>query len=206
MLNVAAVEAVEFSVVEQAVRAVLRDRHGSTLQLKHPYTVRSRSGTEALFTYLQKQLPSFVAGPISPSATGPVIEPVSLVFESGSTRTMLQPWVEAKSARSEGGIPENTEPRPPHNPLHSFLEQAFDAVAELLVIGLTRADERTLRQWRSLRDYGASLGLVRVLEPIERFTGELDNKLHRLDWDTGPAIRYLLEFVVFAKTAQELLI
>lgn len=48
--------------------------------------------------------------------------------------------------------------------------------------------------------------LGRVLEPIEWFTGELDNKLHRLDWDTGPAIRYLLEFVVFAKSAQELLI
>jgi hypothetical protein len=200
---VASVERVEYVSSEQAVRTILRDAQGHTLRLQHPYTSRSASGSEALLAHLQSQTPRFVAGSVSPSAMGPIVEPVALVFESGSNRSLVQPWIDEKPGLGAAGSPRGGEALPPVDPLLLFLEECLEVAAELLVIGLSRTNTQTLRRWRQLHTYGATLGFVRVLEPMEHFAQTLEQKSYQMDWEASPAIQHLLEFIVFVRLAQE---
>lgn len=202
ILAVAGIEDVHFSTVDQAVQAVLRDTQGQSALLVHPFTSRNREGTEALLARLAQGPPRFVAGPVRVAASQVVIEPVALVFENGR-RSLLQPWIDTSTADSLPDALSAAPAAPPADPLRSFLDQAWEALAELLVIGLDRADELTLRRWRALGEYGAALGLVRALSCLEQFIAALEARQHRLDWQVKQAIEPLLAFAVFIYMARQ---
>jgi len=204
---VAGVDAVEFSDVEQTVYALVRDAAGTQALLVHPYTSRSREGTEALIARLKGQPDTlrFVAGQARLAGGGVVLSPLSLIFQDGSTRTMLQPWID-RAAASTGAAVEPSAGGPsagPTDPAGEFPDQLLDAVGEQWLLGLQRADERTAGHWRELAERGAALGFERLLRPVARLADTLDEKRHTLRWEAEPAARALLEIGLLAHLAHD---
>jgi hypothetical protein len=220
VLAVSAVEAVEFSSVEQAVQALLRDAAGRGARLVHPYTARGRQGTEALLAALTTQPHSlrFVAGHVRAGPGWLVIAPVSLVFQEGAIRWMLQPWIDRASPprASRGAEIAIAGAGPVTGPpdlggrhdaagaarvIGDYVGGITEALGELLLVGLRRADDATARTWEDLRDRGAALGLHRCVLPISRLADSLDRKRHVLDWDEEPAAQACLEVAALASLA-----
>jgi len=212
---IANVEAVEFSPAEQLVSTSLLDRKGDRATLIHPYTSRTQEGTEALFSTLQKLPPEtlrFVAGQVYLGSTGLVIMPISLVFQQGATRTILQPWIEKEEAQehtSTGKYLTTHSPLPitqsqtTSDSLASFSGQVIDAISELFLTGLQRASEPTTRYWQQLHRFGASLGFVRLLDPIVRLVEMLEQKSKSIHWDGQSAAQAALEIALLAKLTQD---
>lgn len=75
------------------MEAVLRDHHGDSAALFHPYHSRGRLGVEALLDHLERCKLLFVAGRAGIGPKGLSISPTGLVFEDGGSRWMLQPWI-----------------------------------------------------------------------------------------------------------------
>lgn len=199
---VSAVESVQFVSSEQSVQAILRDRSGHRLHLQHPFTARGAGGTESLLARLQSQSPCFVSGLVDTSTRGPVVKPVALIFESGATRTLVQPWIDGTG---EGAGSNLTQPAVlyPADPLRIFLEEALFFAAEVLVVGLARSNARTLQQWHELQTLATRLGFVALLEPMVRVAQVLQ---HPSDNERYLAIQLLLEIVVFVQLAQEVVV
>ena len=91
------VDSVEFVASQQAITATLYDPYHHQALLYFPYTHQSHVGTETLLPALAQLPLRFVAGEIALHATQIVITPVSLVFQLGQDRKILQPWIYAPS-------------------------------------------------------------------------------------------------------------
>lgn len=79
------------------------------------------------------------------SPRGLLIAPIALVFQNGTIRTALLPWI----AREQADQPVlNFEPLVAtagrSDPLAVYWTEIADALGDLLVTGLQRADERTV--------------------------------------------------------------
>jgi hypothetical protein len=201
---VAGVEAAFFSPAEQAVTAALRDPEGGTAILVHPYTTRGAEGTEALLARLGAQPDAlrFVAGQVRPAGAGLVLHPVALIFQEGPRRTMLQPWIDRYGGAAALSAP-NPGSSAPADPVAAYPGELTEALGELFLLGLQRADDRARRQWADLHHRGAALGFARLLDPIERVAEALETRRHTLTWDWRPAAPALLETAVLATLAQE---
>ena len=111
VVAVAGFQESRFDTSAHVVRATLVDAGGSLAELEHPYHSRGRDGVESLLARLAKGPPEslrFVAGPTRLGPRGLVIAPTALVFQEGSSRTILQPWADGAgggsvAARSPGG-------------------------------------------------------------------------------------------------------
>jgi len=168
-----------------------------------------------LFSTLQKLPPEtlrFVAGQVYLGSTGLVIMPISLVFQQGATRTILQPWIEKEEAQehtSTGKYLTTHSPLPitqsqtTSDSLASFSGQVIDAISELFLTGLQRASEPTTRYWQQLHRFGASLGFVRLLDPIVRLVEMLEQKSKSIHWDGQSAAQAALEIALLAKLTQD---
>src|SRR5262249_39392340 len=91
----------------------------------------------------------------------------------------------------------------PTDPIAQYPAQIMEALGELLLLGLDRADERVGRYWQELRRYGAALGFVRFLDPMDRLIDALERKSHTTQWDWHTAARAAIEVAAFAHLAQE---
>jgi len=202
---IASVEAVEFSPAEQAVRAILHDQKGDRATLTHPYTHRSREGTEALLSNLQGPISDlrFVAGQVCLNSRELVIAPISLVFQQGETRTILQPWIERWEVASSYVPSANAETLSrSHDPLASYLVQMTEALAELFVTGLQQTQEPTTRYWQELHQSGRSLGFVRLLDSMMRLVEMLEQKSNSIRWDGKKTAEAALEMALLARLIQ----
>jgi hypothetical protein len=213
---ISAVEAVEFSVSEQVVTAVLRDYKGDRATLIHPYTNQGREGTERLLSMLQA-LPSdcwrFVTGQVSLANKGLVINPISLVFQQGKTRTILQPWVDKWQENEETVktppskilplVSQERQSQITTDPIVSYSVELTDAIAELFLTGLQRTSATTTQYWQEIYQSGASLGFVRLLDPIAKLGEILEQKSNTLHWDKGLAAKLAIAVAILAKLMQE---
>jgi hypothetical protein len=213
---ISTVEAVEFSVSEQVVTAILRDCKGDRAILIHPYTYQGRDGTERLLSTLQ-ELPSdcwrFVAGQVSLANKGLVINPISLVFQQGKTRTILQPWVDRWQENEETVktlqskilplVSQERQSQISTDPIVSYSMQLTDAIAELVLTGLQRTSETTTQHWQEIYQSGASLGFVRLLDPIAKLVEMLEQKNNTLHWDTGLAAKLAIKVAILVRLMQE---
>jgi len=203
---VAGVEAARFSVVDQQVQAIVRDITGEQALLIHPYTSRGREGTEALLATLtaRPEALCFVAGRVRLGGGGLIIEPVSLLFQEGQSRTMLQPWVARWDGQETGFFPENlVSTTRASDPVLYYPGQVMDALGELFLIGLQRADAQTTRFWQELYRQGAALGFVRFLNPMGQLVDSLSQKSDTLHWDWRPAAQAAFGMSLLARLAQE---
>lgn len=189
VFSVSRIEGVKFLTIEQALQAVLFDAAGNAALLVHPFFARARHGFEVLYTMLVSRPNDlrFVAGKTRFSARGLEIAPVSLVFEGAEGRMMIQPWVEKEEtkeiskelpeARSASRASVETEP------LSEFLLQISDALGELVLIGLERANKQTEQALQELAERGASLGFARFLTPLQKLEAELNLKSSVTHWE-----------------------
>lgn len=195
-----------FDAAEQSVCATLRDPSGHTARLVHPYTTRAADGAEALLEALRRHPDElrFVAGHLRLSAQGLRIAPTALVFQDGAGRRALLPWLD----RGDPAAPPPAAPPPtdrPRDPLADYWARLEQALAELLLVGLARADARAARQWRELAADGAGLGFARALAPVERLAAALEHKLDTLHWQPAPAASAALELACLIQLASSAL-
>jgi hypothetical protein len=202
---VAAVASAGFDAATQTVRAVLADAAGRRVQLLHAYTSRGQDGAEALLAKLTAAPEGlrFVSGPVRRTAMGLVIHPVGLVWQDGTARTMLQPWIDRKPASMSEEEAEHAGAGA-GDPLGEYLRQLQEEAGELFVLGLQRADALLARRWQELKQQGESVGFARVAGRVAVLTEVLGRKGHTLNWDWQAAGRILLELTVLARMAQDL--
>lgn len=204
--TVAGVAHVEFAAADQHVAALLHDAEGNQAALIHPYTERGREGAEALLSRLSacSEELRFVAGRVRLRAAGLMIAPIALVFQEPNTRSVLQPWVDRSERTGDGaGLPASRRSVTPTDPIVRYPGQVMEALGELLLLGLDRADERVGRYWQELHRHGAALGFVRFLDPMNRLIDALEQKSHTTRWDWQPAAGWIIEMAGFAHLAAE---
>jgi hypothetical protein len=202
--QVTTVANVRFNAVDQTVEANLGDAQGNCLTLIHPYTSRGQAGTEALLTALSQQPVKFVAGQVRLNSQGLVIAPISVILEPSGHRTMLQPWIDRGIDHAPVALaftPSSNQPILP--PYQQYLQDLTQALTELLLLGLQRADSQTLRYWQELEQQGAALGFVRLLQPIQQLTAALTQKAATLRWQSDAATEAMLTIALLVKLAQE---
>jgi hypothetical protein len=201
---VAHVEQAAFDAAEQVVRAVLVDNIGNQALLVHPYTARGQSGVDALLAALTNRSRDirFVAGHMRLSPRGLVVAPTALVFQDGATRFGLLPWV-AREQLGKQAIAAQGETSTPahHDPLAEYWAEIEEALSDLLVVGLQRADEHHVRRWTELARLGAALGFGQMLRPVEQLAQSLGEKARTLRWDGMPATACVLEVACLALLA-----
>ena len=203
---VAGVVGARFSVVEQEVQAVLRDASGDQAVLIHPYTSRGQEGTDRLLVTLttRSEAVRFVAGRMRLRSGELIIEPVSLVFQEGQGRTMLQPWVDRWDGTSVvATTPSNRASSRVSDPASYYPGQVMDALGDLFLTGLQRADNQTARFWQELYCQGSALGFVRFLVPVARLVDALSQKLQMLQWDWRTAAQAAIEVSLLTSLARE---
>ncbi|MBV9790251.1 MAG: SWIM zinc finger family protein [Chloroflexi bacterium] len=183
-----------FSEVDQEVRAVLVDPQGGQAILIHPYTAQGASGAEALLSLLRSRPESlrFVAGHVRRTPYGLVIAPTAVVYQQGETRRALLPWVDREEGSDETTV-EHPPQSPQSEPLAEYWTQVNDALGDLFVVGLQRADVPEARRWQELARFGAALGFARSIEPVTRLAAALEQKGATLHWEPDQSVAAALE-------------
>jgi hypothetical protein len=201
---VAAVESATFLPAQQTVAAMIQDSLGDRAMLRHPFLSRGSDGAE----HLLKQLSGapallFVAGVMRLSADELLISPVALVFGGASGRTMLQPWIDraGQSARQAHAAEANGASA---DPVATLCAELLQAVGDLLVIGLRRADPSVLRIWQDLARQAESLGLSRMAVAIAAVSSGLAEKASVVRWDWKPTGETLVRLALLARLATDL--
>ena len=211
VLAIAHVKAVEFSATEQAVTAILSDRYQNTALLYFPYANRAHVGTETLLSQLIQMPLCFVAGVVHLSAAQVIITPVSLVFQMGNSRTLLQPWIHSPQSAcnertaSPPGLPNIQFPTAAQpDPIRDYLEHLFEAIAELLIAGLDRVDSHTIQIWQNLYEEGKVLGFTTLLKPVLQLINLLRLKSNTLRLELSPgSARSIESLSLLVNIAQE---
>jgi hypothetical protein len=197
VLPIAAVRSVEFDRTTQTVQAIVTDASGTPATLIHPYSHRGRFGVEALLQQLAAAATSatalkFVSAQVSLSHQGLTLEPIALVWQTGPTRQMLQPWIAAPSGDSATALPmaattNQTMQISTPTAITAYRQDLTTALQDLWLVGLDRANRQHLQQWQRLVQQGEAIGFSQLLHPIAQFTTALADKFHTLHWDSQPA-------------------
>jgi hypothetical protein len=201
VLPIAQVEQVSFDPISQNIRATLLDAAGDQAELIHPYTSRGVAGAEVLLEQLKSQDLRFVAAHVGLRVSGLVLAPLSLVFESGDQRNLLQPWIAA--GKNITTAPLNVSMTPCHSPIADYLRQLSIALADLWLVGLNKADELHSRQWQELLEKGRSIGFQKLLQPIELLSTALSQKSQVLAWESQPARQALSTLTVLTELSHQ---
>lgn len=201
---VAGVEGVHFSQRDQALYALLTDAEGGQALLVHPYTSRSRAGTDLLLHRLAEEPETlrFVAAEVSLMGSALRLQPLSLVFEKNGARSQLQPWIDAGGSAPDLSGSE-AFPGAPADPIAHYPAELLEALGEQALLGLHRADSRSAGMWSDLARRGAALGFHRLVQPAETIAGALEQKSHSAAWEPRPTAQKLLELAVLALLAGE---
>ena len=158
-------EEVDFDVTRQETVARLTDPAGDTAWLLHPYTSRGAAGSENLLQALRASPGGirFVCAHAQLEGATLVLRPLSVVFEVDGRRFCVQPWVDESVSAGAGAIAERGESSRASSsvhPVHDYLEELLDALAERWLTGSTHADPA----WNRLATLGTALGLARLAD------------------------------------------
>ncbi len=82
---------------------------------------------------------------------------------------------------------------------------ADEAFGELLLVGLRRSDQAIVRRWKSTAERAAALGLTRLADLTASVAQGLAARHHQLDWEARETLSAVLELVLSARLAAELL-
>ena len=203
VLSVAHVQSARFHQAAHAVEALLTDHQQETAYLWHPYTSRGSQGAESLLALLTARGADvkFVAGKVKLTSGGVMIRPVAVVYEEATGRKMLQPWVErdAQLSVSTEHLPATSTGEP-----DAYPQQLLDALGELFLLGLNRADAHTARTWSELARQGQALGYVRLAAQVQLLSAELESRSTHLRWSPTSASHHALQLAAWTRLAHDL--
>jgi hypothetical protein len=199
VLAMTEVQSTEFDPVTQTVQANVTDASGNLATIVHPYSDRGQFGLETMLQKLQQPNSlKFISAQVSLSHRGLILEPIALIFQEETTRTMLQPWIAAPVVDNSTTQPDRTNsqaiPTIPQSPITNYLQELTIALQEIWLVGLDRADTNHLQQWRKIKQQGETIGFSQFMRPIEQFTSALSQKFHTLNWQRQ-AVREALAIV-----------
>lgn len=200
------VEGAHFAEPEQAFVATLRDLAGEPATLVHPYFARAHEGGEALLAALAQPTINvrFIAGQVHTRGAALIFNPVGVVLEEAGQRRLLQPWCDRLSQATTAQTVRAVQPQTqPLDPLTAYAPQLLAALGELWVVGLSRSDEATARQWQTLATQGAGLGFTRFTAPAHALAEYLAQKQHTPRWDSIPAARAAVHLNIWARLMAE---
>ncbi len=154
VVAVTTVKEFSFDTAAQTVRAILVDARKDTAALEHPFSSRGREGAELLLDRLEKHQPEslrFIAGPARLGPRGLMFFPTALVFQDGASRQIVQPWVDrvvsqTRASELTRGSATTTQPA---DPIDDYSRQLLNALSELALLGLQRADTHAARSCAS---------------------------------------------------------
>jgi hypothetical protein len=208
VVAVAAIKDFGFDTATQNVRATLVDMRDQIATLEHPFSSRGRDGAEALLQWLAKNPPEslrFIAGPARLRQRGLTFSPTALVFQDGASRQIVQPWVDrAVSPRTVAAPTRDSATATviqPLDPIDDYPRQLLNALGELALLGLQRADAHASRSWGELARFGESIGFHHLTHPVAALADLLERKSHTTRWDPHPAAQVALELTALARLA-----
>ncbi len=198
-----------FSEVEQLVEALLIDSQGRQARLISPYLSRCREGTEVLLHHLQEKgsYLRFVAGPVRVSGEMLIFQPVSLVFDDGQTRTLIQPWIDRGLSNPKRNMipPDESISSGNVTPLSDYSIRLLEEVGQLVTIGLDRADSQVVNTWVLLRKESEEIGFSLVLDSISQVANSLESKQRKHVWQDAEVADHLLTACVIACVLREVI-
>ncbi|HEY3321626.1 MAG TPA: hypothetical protein VGP72_14245 [Planctomycetota bacterium] len=206
VLKVASVKDGRFDPPRQITLATLLDGDGQSVTLQHPYSLRGRGGAEALLDVLAKAPESirFVAGSVRLTTDGLTICPTAVVREANGVRSIVQPLVDGFSGKAV--MAGTTQIAPAEaDPVASTLRETQDALSDLLVLGLRRADAPLTRRMIDLSQRTGASGFRRLAERLKRLSAELERKSHAARWDGQAACEACKELLVLVRMGEELI-
>ncbi len=202
-------ESVRFSTSHQALVGTAIDKAGDRATFYHPYTLRGRDGLEATMRILKdpKVQPIFVAGMFSARASGLVVRPVSIVVQDGAMRKILQPWIDALPQKSSSEqTPEQTAQQEASvHPLQAFADALEGSLGELLIDGVERTGDHTVKKWQQLAAECNSLGFVELSRAVTSLYKSLENRRHNINWMPAEAATLALKLCVLQLVAREII-
>jgi len=204
-LHAVAVEAAEdvnFDAAHQRLSAILRDAHGNTAQLVHPFHTRGREGFNDLLEILDKRDDQvrFVCGHVRSTSRALEIQPITVVIDDGERRLGIQPWVLNTIAATETTSPLNEQAAGDESPVEQFLAQLQDSLSDLLLTGVSRCDGSP---WVDQTNMGRQLGFVRLANPIADLAEALNSRSSSVRWDAENAVRCARELCLLSRIAME---
>ena len=205
VLQVGAVEFVEFDPIEQAIRAIVVDSASTPATLIQPYLHRGRFGIEAMLTRLQQEDLKFVSARVSLSAAGLILEPIALIFQSGETRQILQPWLAPPQVVAPAAAPQLVARMGNSSPVELYLQEMQTTLQDLWLVGLERVERSHLQQWQQLVRQGEAIGFNLLLQPMQHLITALNCRFHTLNWDSQPAREALALATVLSQVARHVL-
>jgi hypothetical protein len=191
VLSIAEVQSVEFDTSTQTVRSIVADSSGMTANLIHPYFHRGRFGVEQLLTQLQQSELKFISAQASISNHGLILAPIALVFQSGETRSLLQPWIASPQVHNSAPESDRSTTALIQTPISTYQQDLSLALQDLWIVGLDRAEAQHLQQWQRLVKQGKAIGFHQLLVPIVQFTDALAEKFQTLQWEARSAQEFL---------------
>lgn len=216
---VEAAEEVRFDESRQRLEAVVRDRACGRALLLHSYHSRSRAGFERLFATLvsQRDALRYVCGQVTWENAGLVLRPIAAVFDDGTRRTAVLPYIDAAGEASDSARTGDRASAPARaaqpgvelagdsapDPLAEYVTQLRSELAELLLTGVRRARGDEARRWEYLSEHGRRLGFVRLAAPPEQLAEMLASRAQVFRWDAAPATRVALELCLLARISRE---
>jgi hypothetical protein len=199
VLEIAAVESVEFDRISQTLQAIVTDKFGNAATIIHPYSHRGRHGVEAAIAQLSNGL-KYVSAQVSLSPGGLLLEPIAFVFESGPTRHILQPWIAPPTDHVSQPITNNQ--KPPTATIPTYISDLTQALQDLWLVGLARSDHHS--QWQQLQITARAIGFHQLLPNIDRLTETLSAKPHTLNWTSQSAQSALINLTNLCQLARSI--
>ncbi len=198
VLEIAAVESIEYDRVSQTLQAIVTDKSDHTATIIHAYSHRGRHGVEAAIAQLSNGL-KYISAQVSLSHRGLILEPIAFVFESGPTRQILQPWI----APPTHNVTETTttHQKPPINTIPSYISDLTQALQDLWLVGLARSDHQS---WQQLQTTAQAIGFHQLLLNIDRLTETLSAKPHTLNWSSQSAQTALINLTSLCQLARSI--
>lgn len=205
VVPIARVDEAHFDAARQRLTARLRDANGDSARLVHPYYARGHDGFAALTRALEHHAEQirFACGHVRWVAGELELRPVSLVVHNGTRNVGVQPFIggdqlldsspafDASRAAASSAVVDDLE---------QFPLALREALGELLLVGLRQFPDAACSR---LVEAAASLGFVRLLEPVRALASELGVRAGTLRWDPTVALRLARELFVLARVATE---
>jgi hypothetical protein len=83
--------------------------------------------------------------------------------------------------------------------IDDYPRQLLNALSELVLLGLRRADTHAARSWRELAHFGESVGFHRLTRPVAALAETLERKSSTPRRDPRPGARIALEVTLLAR-------